>query len=171
MVSTPLMVVTCTCLAINMYHYRYQERTPNSFESENQLFGVQYTWWLVSIIQFTETLSYYCHYKIFPSDYGKNLVVMPLPKNEAPTPLIPESEIPVRSIETSGGESSLSQGSLPLKEWIGIQHELNTTRSGKVFKNKKTNHSNSEPRRQFGQQSKKELKNIRLLLRTADFEY
>ena len=30
MVSIPLMVVTCTCFPINMYHYRYQERTPNS---------------------------------------------------------------------------------------------------------------------------------------------
>jgi hypothetical protein len=29
-VSIPLMVGTCTCLAINMYHYRYQERTPNT---------------------------------------------------------------------------------------------------------------------------------------------
>jgi len=48
------------------------------FERENQLFAAQCTWWLASIIQFTEVLIYYRHYEIFPSDYIKNLVVTPL---------------------------------------------------------------------------------------------
>jgi hypothetical protein len=39
------------------------------FERTQSLFAAQYIWWLASIIQFTEVLSYYRHYKTFPSEY------------------------------------------------------------------------------------------------------
>jgi len=53
------------------------------FEKDNQLFAPQCIWWLASIIQFTKILIYYCHHKIFTSDYINNLVVSPV-LNQAP---------------------------------------------------------------------------------------
>jgi len=63
------------------------------FEKEDRLFAKQCIWRLASIIQFTDILIYYWHYRIFRSDYGKNLVVMPL-RNRLPSEeMIPESNI------------------------------------------------------------------------------
>ena len=58
------------------------------FNKEDKLFAAQCIWWLASIIQFTEILSYYQGiiqfteilsyyqvYKIFPSDYVEDLVL------------------------------------------------------------------------------------------------
>jgi len=49
----------------------------NRFEREDRVFAAQCIRELASIIQFTEILTYNRHYKVFPSDYVKNLVVTP----------------------------------------------------------------------------------------------
>jgi len=66
------------------------------FGKEDQLFAAQYIWWLASIIQFTEILIYYRDYKVYTSDYVKNLVVTPLAENRK---VSPKSEISVLDIE------------------------------------------------------------------------
>jgi len=47
------------------------------FEKDDQLFAAQCVWWLASIIQSTEILLCDQNYKIFPSEYINNSVVMP----------------------------------------------------------------------------------------------
>jgi len=50
----------------------------NRFEKEDTLFAAQCIWCQESIVQFTEILTYYRHYKIFPSHYLRECVVTPL---------------------------------------------------------------------------------------------
>jgi len=59
------------------------------FEKEDKLFAAHCIWWLTSIIQFTEILTYYCQYKIFPSEYLSDRLVMPLDKPREPKDLVP----------------------------------------------------------------------------------
>jgi len=63
------------------------------FEKEDQLFVTQSIWWLASIIQVTEILTHYRHYKIFPSDYVANIVVTPSPMQDTAQSLVLQSEI------------------------------------------------------------------------------
>jgi len=58
------------------------------------LFAAQCIWWLATIIQITEILSYNRHYGIFPSDYLDNCEVPPLPSQLPEGMMIPESNIP-----------------------------------------------------------------------------
>jgi len=62
------------------------------FEKDDQLFAAQWIWWLASIIQFTEILTYYRHYKIFPSDFITDLVVALLPTGVPDEDFIPEHQ-------------------------------------------------------------------------------
>lgn len=81
------------------------------FKKQDMLFEVQCIWWLPSIIQFTEILTYYWHYKIFPSEYLRDCQVTPLNQNRG------ESS---RSIQPGRGSQ------LPI---------LGTMCSGKILKN------------------------------------
>jgi len=49
------------------------------FQKEDNIFAAQCTWWLASIIQYTEILKFYLEYQVFPSEYVSDLVVTPLP--------------------------------------------------------------------------------------------
>jgi len=42
----------------------------NRFEKENQLFATECVWWLASLIQCTEILTYFHQYNEFPSDHN-----------------------------------------------------------------------------------------------------
>ena len=74
------------------------------FEREDQLFEALCIWWLAHIIQFTEILIFYCHYRVFPSEYVNNLVLSPLSNPGIAGSLILESEIPVLDIDHSNTE-------------------------------------------------------------------
>jgi len=124
--------------------------------------------WLVILIQFTGIITYYRHYKVFPSDYVKNLVVTPLLEQRA---LWPALEIFSIDIKPSTPQSY----PVPSKPRFRLRYDyccqFNTTRSGKVFKNTKSNYSTSEIRKRFGKQSKKELSHLQTLLDSAILEY
>ena len=51
----------------------------DQFKKEDQIIAAQCIWWLASIIEVTEILIYYRQYRLFPSDYVKNLAVTALP--------------------------------------------------------------------------------------------
>jgi len=68
------------------------------FEKEDESFAAQCIWWLASIIQFTEILTYYRQYKIFPSEYLGDCIVSPLPDKKVR--LIPEDDIPELSLDS-----------------------------------------------------------------------
>ena len=105
---------------------------------------------------------------MFPSDYAKNLVVTPLPKQGT---LSPESEL---SILVSGASNSQSNpdASRSLPEQQSNSHsQLNTTHSGKTFNNKNVNYSNSDLLKRFGNQNKKERSHIWALLKIGVLEY
>jgi len=118
-------------------------------EKDDQLFPVQCIWWLASIIKFTEILTYYRHYKVFLSEYVVNQVVTPLPQNQLDDQLIPESDIPLLDINDTG-PIILSHDTCLINKTISLQtksiqrnpimkpRNLNTTRSGRVFKNQQT---------------------------------
>jgi len=97
---------------------------PNHLEKEDQLFAAQCIWWLASMIQFTEILSYYRHYEIFPSDYVRDCVVTPVPKRLLQDKLILELDIPSFDIDDSDPTSSnrdsdsVSKTSFLQPEWI-----------------------------------------------------
>jgi hypothetical protein len=44
----------------------------DDFEKNDQLFAAQCIWWLANLIQFTEVLTYFRHYRIFPSEYKES---------------------------------------------------------------------------------------------------
>ena len=75
------------------------------FQSGDMLFTVQCIWWIASIIKFTEILTYYRQYKIFPSEYLQNWIVSPLARNKDGRSVsdcdIPEIRLD-RHIESSG---------------------------------------------------------------------
>jgi len=67
------------------------------FEKEDQLFPAQSIWWIASVIQFTEILTYYRHYKISPGDSVRNNNTSPEESTTAdscmPTEAIPKLDL------------------------------------------------------------------------------
>jgi hypothetical protein len=53
-------------------------RLLDGFEKNDQLFAAQCIWWLAHLIQWTEVLTYYRHYRIFPSEYKEPIEGEPL---------------------------------------------------------------------------------------------
>lgn len=110
------------------------------FERENQLFAAQCTWWLASIIQFTEVLIYYRHYEIFPSDYIKNLVVTPLLDWLPSEEMNSESNIAQLNFATviitpaKGSYIEHPSRKKYLPKELNNNLSIDRTRSGKVFK-------------------------------------
>jgi len=70
------------------------------FTKEEQLFAAQCVWWLASIIEFTDILTYHHHCKIFPLDYLNNVVVTPLPGCSNQRLSVPETNVPALDIST-----------------------------------------------------------------------
>jgi len=64
------------------------------YEKEVQLFATLCISLLASIIQFTEIFLFCLCGRVFPSDYGENLVLAPLPNQVPEGSSIPESDIP-----------------------------------------------------------------------------
>jgi len=64
------------------------------FEMDYQLFVVQCSEWLASIIQCTEILTYYRCYTVFPSEYMNNLGVTQLVSDTMIAPLSSKDDIP-----------------------------------------------------------------------------
>jgi len=140
----------------------------DQFQREDRVFAAQCIWWLASIIQFMEIVTYYQCYKLFPSDYVNNLVVTHSLKQET---LIPESDIPKLDIHDSICQSDNgSRWSNP--QWQPKKpSQLNTTRSGKVFKNTKSHYSNSEIQSGFRKHNVKQFNIISDLLRKGELQY
>ena len=104
---------------------------------------------------------------MYPSDYVTNLVVTPLPKQGT---LSPETEISILDIGGSNSHSNPdSSRSLPEQQSIN-RAQLNMTRSGKTFKNKKVRYSNSDLGKRFGNQIQKECCCTRALLKIGALE-
>jgi len=139
------------------------------FENEDRLFAAQCIWWLANIIQLTEILTYNPHYKVFMSDYVKNLVVTPL-LGSATSPL--GSEISALDIEESNHHSDLNpRGALP-NQRTNTRLRSHLTHSGRILKKpKKINYSNSDLQRKFRNQNKQKRKHTRLFLKTVGLEY
>jgi len=137
------------------------------FEKEDKLFAAQCIWWLASIIQFREILTYYRQYKIFPSEYLKNIVVTPLPNNRD-IEEIPDGDISPLDLDNQeipeSEEEHLSQVT-PVR--TTRRRLLNTTRSGRVFKSEPLYQESTvkELEKKFGKQSKKQSRRSRDLLR------
>jgi len=119
-------------------------------ETEDQLFAAQWTWWLASIILFTEILIYYRQYKIFPSDYVQNCIATPLPDQSSKRVVMPDEDIPeLDLVEEIGIESSgenhiehLSRKKFLPNSFIqGFRQDIpiDTTWSGRTFKLQKLN--------------------------------
>jgi len=70
----------------------------DQIEKEDRLFAALCIWWLASVIQFTDILTYYRLYKKIPSEVIRDCVVTPLPTQETAEALIPESNIPALDI-------------------------------------------------------------------------
>jgi len=124
-------------------------------------------WWLASIIQFTEILSYYGHYKIFPLDYSKDFVVTPLTQPNPDKELSFNSDISLIVISDDSEKPSLQSESeqaitvhwtrsklLPQNRTSGSANS-NTTHSGKIF-NKYQEPTNQQLLARFGKLSKYE---------------
>ena len=75
------------------------------FEKDNKVFAAQCIWWLASIIQFTEIVTYYQHLKIFPLDYINILVLTPLPEQLAKESIIPEASISALDLLTDSSRN------------------------------------------------------------------
>ena len=156
----------------NMYNIRLCALSLllDHFDREDQLFAAQYIWWLASIIQFTELLIYYCHYKVFPSGNSNDVVVSPLPNPRLAWSLLPESKTPVSDINNSDTEVHSGRSNF-LHNYQGKkQLQLHTTRSGKIFKHK-PDYSNSELQARFGKQNEKRHSIICILLKSGNLEY
>jgi len=128
------------------------------FKKDDQLFAAQCIWWLASIIQFTEILVYYRHYKIFPSNFIVNWVVTLLRSIVPERSLIPEPDIPVLKLyNNSDSEVHSSWWKLPHKSRNKKQAKLNTTHCGNVFQDTKYQEpSIHQLWARFGNQSKKQ---------------
>ena len=102
---------------------------------EDRLIAGPCIWWLASIILFTEIITFYHYYKIFPSDYVINLKVTPLPSQVSEEMVVPESDIPVwDNNNSSDTEIHLSRENLLPKYQIDYQTNFNKTQSGQIFK-------------------------------------
>jgi len=99
------------------------------------MFAAQCISWLESIIEFTEILNYYRHYKVFALEYVKDLVVSSLLNPAIAGSHNPESEIPVLDINNSDTEVHSGPINLLPNYWSKKQLQLHRTRSGKIFKN------------------------------------
>jgi len=115
------------------------------FHNEDWLFAAHCILWLASKSQYTELLSNYQRYKIFPSAYIINCEITPLPNPESKGSSVPEPDIPELDLNTDSGhpESNLEIGSdiedhalqsklLP-KHRITKSANLNTTHLERVF--------------------------------------
>jgi len=104
------------------------------FEKDYWLLAAKCIWWVVSIIQFTEILINYRHYKLFPSEVIRDCYVTPLPQTASKKMAIPESDIRLFDIgHDSDCEGYLSQATiLPRNRPSKLS---STTHSGNLSKN------------------------------------
>jgi len=114
------------------------------FEKADKLFAAQCIWWLASIIQLSEILSYYRQYTIFPSEYLRECIVTPLPatsqRNIKPEDEI--AEISITSAEDNNWTISQEGPTLLLGFEQSTKHKksvLSSTRSDKILKHDRSN--------------------------------
>jgi len=140
------------------------------FDKEHQVFAAECIWWLACIIKVTEILVYYRHNETFLSDYIINFEVTPWPSTLPEWSFIPESVIPVSDINhDSDSEVISSRWELPPKSKNKNQAKLNTTCSGKVFKNTKCQEPSIQHlQARFGNPSKKQRWRTHELLRSGE---
>jgi len=134
------------------------------FQQEDNLFAAQCIWWLASIIQYTEILKFHLQYNTYPSIYVKDLKVTPLICHIDKRDLIEETNIPELDLDHTSDtveETPIPQLGSVLRNTH--QKNLNTTRSGRVFKNKSTYREPSilELEQRFWKQSKQQRKSTR----------
>jgi len=109
----------------------------DQFQKEDKLFAAQCVWWLATVIQYTEILSYYQCHKISPSKYNFNLVVTPLPNQLPEESLILVTDSPGLVLDSDSDiEVHSSREKLLPKYRECKQAKLHTTHSGRIFKNK-----------------------------------
>jgi len=133
-------------------------------KKEDQLFAAQCIWWLASIIQFTEILTYYQLYNIFPSDYLNNAIVTLTLSQSDKGLVVPEIEILILDITTEIAEQNFNQAAVHsstkklLPDYRDYHHNnkkrtIHTTQSETTFKN--SCHSSLEVR--FGKPWKRQM--------------
>jgi len=143
------------------------------FEKEDQLFAALCIWWQANIIQFTEILIYYRHYKIFPSDDKNYLEVTPVSDKPVESLLISESDIPELNLSTKYKNSNRKvleylsrEKSLPRSQERNQQKHksiIHTTHCRGLFK-KIQNFTSFELEAGFGKESVEHQSQIRSLV-------
>jgi len=134
------------------------------FEQKDQLFAAQRIRWLASITQFTETLMFSWHYRIFTSDYMKNSEVTPL--DQPLKPSVSESNISKLQLELDNSQLHWELDTdhhpisikLELAEAWSILPVDQKTRSGRIVK--PVNLSNKELRKRYPGRNKKQLQSL-----------
>jgi len=137
-------------------------------QKQHNIFAGHCVWWLASIIQYTEIFKYYLEYQIFQSDYNRDCIVTTLPSLVNEMVVVPEFDIPPLDLDQGSSVEelpSLDEGTIVSRNVK--RKQLNTTRSGRVFKNKP---KYQEPtildlEQCFGKQSKKQRRGTRDRLR------
>jgi len=131
-------------------------------KNEGQLFAARCIWWLACIIQFSERLIYYRHYKIFPSDYIRNRVVTPLDWPREFSDNVLDSDIPKLQLDSSADQSSelLAQQVAETRSILPANRRM---RSARIVK--PVNLSNKELQKRYPGQTKTQLQSIQESLR------
>jgi len=131
------------------------------FKKEDNIFVAQCIWWLASIIQYTEVLTYYFDYQIFPSEYLRDCIVTPLLQKDNSGTIVPDSDIPEIDLHLNSDiEDQLSGEELLIDTRINKHNQVNSTISGRVFNNKPKYQKPSilELEQRSGKQSNKQRK-------------
>jgi len=107
------------------------------FRKGDNIFAAQCIGWLTIIIQYTEKLKYYFEYQVFSSDYFRNCIVTVLLHQDNSGAIVPDSKIPTLNLNCDSHiENQSSKERLRFNSRINKRNTLNTTRSGRIFKNK-----------------------------------
>jgi len=127
------------------------------FQQDDEHFAAHCIWWLASIIRYMEILKFHLEYNAYPSAYIKDCIVTPLLSQVDNGTTVPESDIPALDLDlNSDTEEPIIPEAIRSSQPNNKQKQLNTTRSGIVFKNKPQYWEPTLPELEqcFGKQSK-----------------
>jgi len=136
----------------------------HGFKKEDNIFAAQCIWWLASIIQYTEVLTYYFDYQIFPSECLRDFTVTLLPQKDDSGTIVPDADTPeIGLILNSDIKNQLSGEELRIDTQISKHNQSNSTWSGWLFTNKPKYREPSilELEQHFGKQGKKQRRRTR----------